>query len=61
MIIWAKDRNFVLKTKLHEEREKHYKDLTVKRIGGGHHVHMDEPELVFNLIIEFLNENKSKL
>lgn len=60
LLIWGTKRNFVLVD--NPEREKSFKDLKVVRIEGGHHLHMDQPDVVSKEIISFIGvKNMSKL
>jgi len=65
LVIWATDRAYKLDQKKIEEREKIFKNLTIEKLNGGHHIHLEKPKEVFDLIMKFLDKNipliKSKL
>ena len=53
-LIWA-SKGFSFDSKLMQERVKAIKDLQIEHLDGGHHIHMEQPEAISKLLIEFMS------
>lgn len=52
LLLWASE-GFSFNTELMQQRINAVPDLTVERLDGGHHIHMEQPEAVAKLLAEF--------
>lgn len=53
-LIWA-SKGFSFDSELMQERIKTVHDLKIEHLDGGHHIHMEKPEVVSKLLAEFYN------
>ncbi|WP_058533184.1 alpha/beta fold hydrolase [Legionella saoudiensis] len=49
------NEGFAFDVDIMENRIKAVKNMVVERLAGGHHIHMEKPELIGKLLIEFYN------
>jgi pimeloyl-ACP methyl ester carboxylesterase len=47
-------QGFSFDEELSNNRIKAVKNLTLKKINGGHHIHMEQPELISQLLVQFI-------
>lgn len=53
LLIWA-SKGFTFDSKLMDVRIKSIEHLRVEQLDGGHHIHMEQPEVVADLLAEFI-------
>lgn len=47
-------RGFAFDTEIINTRIKTVKNLTLKKMDGGHHIHMEQPEVISKLLADFI-------
>ena len=47
------DEGFAFDAEIMENRIKYVKNMVVERLAGGHHIHMEKPELIGKMLVEF--------
>lgn len=53
-LLWA-SKGFSFDSELMQERIKAVRNLKIEHLDGGHHIHMEKPEVVSKLLAEFYN------
>lgn len=61
LLILATKQPYKVNAEFQAMRISYFKDITVERVEGGHHVHMDDPARVLHHLIPFLNKQSAKL
>lgn len=54
-LLWASN-GFAFNSKLLEKRVEIIQNLTLKNLDGGHHIHMEQPSIVAEYLMDFLNK-----
>ncbi|CAM2742383.1 lipase LipA (L.pneumophila) [Legionella steigerwaltii] len=49
-------RGFAFDTEIIDNRIKAVEKLTLKKMDGGHHIHMEQPEIISKLLADFINQ-----
>lgn len=59
LVVWASTRWYKLDDERNRVREETFPNATVARVEGNHHVHLEHPERVEGLVLDFLRSNSS--
>lgn len=58
LLIWA-SKGFSFDSKLMQGRIKAVNNLTIEHLDGGHHIHMEQPEVVSQLLADFYHSDRT--